>query len=538
MSILRRTLPSAFALTLAQGAVAQPAAPVPVPPPPPAAGLPSMAEVVAGILRSAVPYASMVVDLRYGSMQADPRRGAITLHDLRVNGLGAASRCTVTLGRLDLSGLALLPADRTEARLEASDLKIANNCFGANAATIGVATGGDSIAVSTLTLDLTQHLNTGAVLADLELSAPGVARIEASGDFDYLALTLPSVLKEMAAAAEDDDDPAATDDSADDTADGTDAADGQDDDTPEVGLRGTLRAAHLTVEDLGLFQRLKPLLPPEALTPEAIDGALITAEPGSPRRPYEEALSGAVKAFIAQPGLVTAEVRPATPITFDTLAWLSPDEALTAFAPRFVNGPASPAVALIADPAAAGTDARATGLAFARGEGVPRNPRRAVELLAPLAEDGEVALALADLTAATDPAAAYGHAQKAAAEGVAGGLAALDRIEAGLPTAALLAAQPAATTPLPDTAFASVAAMRDAALGYETGVGMPRSYALAWRLGSLAAAAGDGPSRSLLDRLEARFKGDPAWAATRDGAADQAAQDWTAQGLAARLKGE
>ena len=108
----------------------------------------------------------------------------------------------------------------------------------------------------------------------------------------------------------------------------------------------------------------------------------------------------------------------------------------------------------------------------------------------------------------------------------------------GLPTAALLAAQPAATTPLPDTAFASVAAMRDAALGYETGVGMPRSYALAWRLGSLAAAAGDGPSRSLLDRLEARFKGDPAWAATRDGAADQAAQDWTAQGLAARLKGE
>ena len=64
---------------------------------------------------------------------------------------------------------------------------------------------------------------------------------------------------------------------------------------------------------------------------------------------------------------------------------------------------------------------------------------------------------------------------------------------------------------------------------------MPRSYALAWRLASSAAAAGDGAARALMTRLEARFAEVPAWAEARDAASDLAMTDWTGKALAARL---
>ena len=177
-------------------------------------------------------------------------------------------------------------------------------------------------------------------------------------------------------------------------------------------------------------------------------------------------------------------------------------------------------------------------MALAEGKGLPRNPRRAIELLTPLQKEGEIALALAGLKAGSDPRAAYAHAMIAAGQGVAGAMAELDRIEARLTTEQLIAAQPGATSALPDEVFTSVVALRDAALAQEQGDGTPRSYALALRLAGSAAAAGDGPSQSLLARLEGRFAGDPAWEELRAAAADQALADWRGMGLAARLSGE
>lgn len=567
----------------------------------------TLAGFTAGLTRLMISYARLFADVRYGALEVDTQRGGLTIRDVEVAGFGPTERCHVTLGRLSVNGLALLPAERSNMRFDVADLSIANNCFGANAAAIGVATGGDSIKVQQLTMDLRQVIGSGEVAADFNLVSPGIVRMEGSADFAYLAMVAPGLLSQMIEGTTEDYDDIGYDDSSsddpmdggsDDSAmpadsgssdatapsiDGPDAAagspsdavdeaaadaqaaaapdtlppvgdgssDGSGDDTgsemddvadademanpvEQIGMRGTLRSAHLTVEDLGAWERLKPLLPPEVTTPEGIAG-LVTAPPGTGMRKLQEGLSEALQAFVAQPGRVTGVIRAAQPITFDTTEWTSPDDAATIFAPSFTTGVPVPPVALIADPAAAGSDPKTMGIALANGAGVPQNIPKAMALLTPLQDDGEVALVLSNLVLPTDPAAAYAHALKAAATGTRGAASALDLAEGMLPTGAVLSAQQPSSTALPDTAFASVESLRDAALGYEEGVGSPRSYALAWRLATLAAAAGDGPAQALMGRLEARFAGDAAWIQARDAAAELASADWTAQGLAARL---
>jgi TPR repeat protein len=169
---------------------------------------------------------------------------------------------------------------------------------------------------------------------------------------------------------------------------------------------------------------------------------------------------------------------------------------------------------------------------------VPQNTRRAIELLKPLAEDPEVALALAALIADRRPHRLCPCAEGAAL-GAPGALAALDRIEARLPTAALLAAQRPPIAAARDTAFASVPALRDAALAHEQGDGAPRSYALAWRLASSAAATGDGAAQGA-DGPAGRALSAPIRTGSRPATPRPIWQptDWSGQDLATRLAGQ
>ncbi|MDF3855276.1 sel1 repeat family protein [Paracoccus sp. P2] len=509
MRPLARRLAAGTVLSLALAGAA------PAEPAPATTSVFSPANIAAGLVRGAISYARMVADIRYDGLEIDAARGGLVLRDLQIAGLGRHRNCRVALGRLQVSGLSLWSDAESRLRLDAAELSIANNCFGADAAMIGVVTGGASIPLAALSVDLRQAAGSGALSADIRAISPGIARIEASADFDYVSLFSPDFFEKITAASQ------------------ADEAGAETDETPQIGLRGTLRAAHLSVENLGVWERLKPLLPPEASSPEALQ-ALLTAEPGSALHQSQQGLVRALRAFMAEPGRVTAEIRPAEPVAFDTTLWAGPEDAATLFRPRFSNGLPTPPVALIADPATH-QDNRALGLALAEGRGVPQNSRRAVELLTPLREDAEVALALARLTADTDPALAYGHALRAAAQGVTGAAGVLERIEARLGTADLLAAQEAAETAPPEGSFASTQALRDAALAHERGEGVTRSYALAWRLATLAAAAGDGPAQALMARLEARFGADPIWLRARDRAEELALEDWTRRKLAQRL---
>ncbi|WP_244936000.1 hypothetical protein [Paracoccus siganidrum] len=518
---------TALAALLALPASAQ-TAPAPAP-----GSFLSPANIAAGLLRAAVSYGRILADIRYGAIEADPVRGGVILRDLQVNGLGDHANCHVSLGRLELSGLSLWYSEHSHLRIDAGDLSVANNCFGPNAAMIGVVTGTDHIPLASLAIDLRQSMGSGAAVMDIEAVSPGIARIEASADFDHVSIFSPDLLSRMAEGDQRTDpfgaDPFAPDE--DDLA--TPFGNPSDTSEPSVGLHGSLRAAHLTVENLGVWERVNPMLPPDIAGPQGME-ALVTAPPGTPLHQLQQGLAEALKNFVAQPGRITAEIRPQAPIAFDSTAWTSPEDAAALFMPAFSNALPTPPLALIADPQDA-SDPRALGLALARGEGVPRNTRRALELLTPLQDDPEIALALADLLADSDPAAAYVHALQAAATGTPGAMAALDRAEARLATADLLAAQPAADSALEDDAFASAVALREAALARAEGRGQTRSYGLAWRLATLAAAAGDSPARALMDRLQARFGDDPAWIAARAQAADAALEDWTDRDLATTL---
>lgn len=495
----------------------------------------SPANIVGGLVRGIVSYARVVVDIRYGALEVDAQRGGLTMRDLQISGLGKHERCRISLGRVQVSGISLWGTETSRMHIDLADLAIATNCFGPNAAMIGMVTGGDTIPLDALNIDVTQVSGSGALRADLEAISPGIARIEASADFDHVSLFSPDFFEKLAAIQAEEqafDRPPLTFDE-----NGTliPPENPQPDYEPVFGLHGTLRAAHISAEDLGIWQRLQPLLPPDMTNPQALQ-SLITAPAGSPLHDFQRELAGVLAAFIAKPGRITAEIRPPAPVAFDTTGWAGPDDALAAFPLRLGNALPTAPVALIADPAA-GADSRALGLALAEGRGVPQNTRRAIKLLKPLAEDPEVALALAALIAPTDATTAYAHAQQATALAAPGALAALDRIEARMTTAELLAAQLPADSPLVDTAFASVPALRDAALAHEQGKGAPRSYAMAWRLASSAAATGDGAARALMARLDARFGPDPDWIKARNAAADLAAGDWSGQNLAARLAG-
>ncbi|MFD1796551.1 hypothetical protein FQV27_13540 [Paracoccus aurantiacus] len=504
----------------------------------------SAAQLAAGVVRMVLPYGRMIADIRYASMDVDARRGAIALHGLEIVGIDDDARCRIAVGRLNVSGLQFLPGEETRTRLDISDMSIANGCFGPQAAMIGVVTGGDTIPVQRLSLDARQVTGSGAARFDLELVSPAIGRLEGSADLDYFAFYIPDFFERLAededvsgmGAGVDGAGPDAPGDGINDPTDGI-SQDGMaaEDKTPEVGVRGTLRSADLSFEDMGLWDRVKVILPPEATSVEGLSG-LVSATPGSEMAQIQQDLVDSLVAFIASPGRVTAQIRAETPVAFDSAAWPAIEDAVVALAPEFTNSAPVPPVSLIADPSDAG-DARSLGLALARGEGVPQNRRRAIGLLSPIKGDPEVSLTLAKLIGEADATAAYPHAMAAAQGGVAGASVLLSALEGRMPTAALMAAQQAAGTPLTDETFANLATIRDAALAREQGEGVPRSYALAWRLASSAAAAGDGASQALLARLDARFRGDPAWITAREAAADAAIADWTQHRLGTSLAG-
>lgn len=566
-----RGLASVLALAIAAGAVcaapvraAPGAAPLAEPSPPRSAGWSARLgdEVVAGLLRASVSYARMVADVTYGALTVDAERGGVMLRDLSVTVPGPAA-CRVTVGQLALPPVAFLPAERGGGHLVASDVAVGTNCFGANSAMIAGLIGRDSITLSDLSVEVQNVTGSGATQLAIAATSPDLARIEGSASFDYLALTAPKLLEQLRREASTDPDStdpdsAATDmpdpdmpdpDSDPDRADTdpdasgdvqaqTGTADG--DSAPssaDMGLRGTLRAAHLTLEDHGLLGRLKPILPPQATDPDEVRAALgPDTETDAAVAAIQSAFADAAARFMVDGGRITAEIRPEQPISFDSTAWDSPEAALVAVQPRFANAGPTPSARLLAAPVGtAASDAKTLGLALARGTGIPQNRRAAIATLTPLANDPEVALALAELRMADDPMAAYGQALSAAAAGAPGAPAALDAMEAQLSTEQILRAQPPADVALPDTAFASVAALRDAARDAEAGTGAPRSYGRALRLALPAAAAGDVSAQALIDRLDARFGADRGWRVLRDTVSDIAMADWQRMNLPATL---
>lgn len=483
----------------------------------------TMPNLATGIIRTFVPTLRSFADIRYGSLEVTGSGKGIVMRDLHVTDIYGLDNCTVTIRELNIPSLALFPSEVTNSGLEASDVNFGTACLGRQGMMAAAMLGRETITLSDLSLQARQVTGSGETRFSFHLTSPEVAHIQGNADLAYFSFTMSPPGLELGDADHGEWPPT-----------GFEAQDPLPP-TPPFGVRGTLRGADVTVENLGLWQRIQPMLPMDVTVPGAFD-VLVSAPEGSVQRGFQQETAQSLTAFSANPenAVLSVEIRPPSPVPFNSHQLQTPEDIVATFAPRVQNRLPGPTVELISDPSDS-PNPRDVGIALAKGEGVPRNSKRALELLEPWANESDIALILAELLQQSAPDQAYRHALNAAQQGASAAPSMLDRLEADLPLETWAKLQPAANSALPEQAFASVPALRALAYAYAEGAGQPRSYALAWRLASLAAATGDNEARFLQERLDNRFAGDATWAEMRDIAADQALKDWVDQNLAQRF---
>lgn len=430
-----------------------------------------------------------------------------------INGL-----CEIEIARLDMSNAGTL--GESKIHLEAIGTRVTPACLPPEALELVAATGYEMIAVDRLFVDFDFDVGSSALDVAGHLALRDAAVIDVAASFDYFWFR--------------------------DTGYGE----------PDPAM--LLSSAVVSIEDLGLLDRVKPMVPPGQFD-LATAGQMITQQlenalsqggfaPVTPDGSAFAAAAGeAVGAFLNDgAGRISVTVRPDEPIWIGPDSFGGPGDMIAAFSPSITAGEA-PGAADRIDPellalvlgggAASPDDMRRTGLALLNGVGAPYAPAAGRSILASLpGDDPEIALALARSFATSDEEAAYGYALDAAAAGAKGALALLDRIETGLSSGTILSIQGRDIDRLVEAAQ-SAGDLRDAALRAMSGIGERRSYASAYVLASLAAAAGDLSSAGLRDRIGQRMRSHDASGAWADeaNALDGAVLDIWLGGLGARV---
>lgn len=472
-----------------------------------------------------------VADVRYDEMTVDPITGRLVLTGLDVAGVGPASACRVSVDRATLGFGAIDDIAHMRFRLEAAGLDVAPNCADMAGAPVVQAMAPDGLVADRVFAEMVYSFASGGGSLTFQADAPDLALIELVADFDYVAFLNPDMVPRP--APEPGDPPRFR----------------SNDPIPVVRLA----SAHLAIEDRGAFGRAAPFLPPEASSPDdvrlmigaGLSQGFVQMNEGQAateaQARFARDLSGAAAEFVANGRPLVIETRPENgPVTLDEDAFENPAELFAALAPRVGTRPTPPSQLLSADlvvqaltedgrAGLSDTDRRVLGLALARGQGVPRAPAQALDVLGDQISDPEIAMALAEASAANAPAQAYAHALTAASGGAAGALGLLDRIEAQLGPETYLPLQRDSAAAPTDAEFASPGAVRAAAHARMTGAGSVRDYGGAYRLANLAAAVGDAASKSLLDEIDSKMRlssADETWVALREQMRAAALQDW------------
>jgi hypothetical protein len=245
---------------------------------------------------------------------------------------------------------------------------------------------------------------------------------------------------------------------------------------------------------------------------------------GAVERQFIGDLMTEVEEFVADPGEITIQANlPAGGIVIEPEMYAAPQNLIAALGLQARSTPiARTQILSIADLAALQTPDNLSAderIAFATalldGAGVPRSAALVPDLLVPLLDDansaGSAAALLARATQGSNVPAAYGYGLIAAANGIPGAVAQLDRLEARMTTQTALAAQDAylvasaAPAPIDQITGDDPRDLRRLALAHFSGSGAVRSYARAYYFALLAEAAGDIAATSLREEIEARF---------------------------------
>ena len=467
------------------------------------------------------------VDFTYTDISSDFLSSTIAIHGLKIYPevpWPAETPCVVSAERASIAGSNPAQWDTMRVRLALYGATASPSCAMPELSQQLAATGTQQIVLDRFEVELTYTVGPGRLLVSTQMGLAELAAVNVNLDFEYFAV------KQQDVAA-------------------------------------MLSSASVSIEDLGLWQKIKPILPPSMTDPNnaaqivqgGLKDALSSAGPG-PNRPqalppeqqeFVDSLAREIRRFVTQPGTIAIDVRPAQPVYLNAEIAEDLPHLVSVLRPKVSNGVASRTAlinaaklkaALVAPQMLDTAERRSIGMALLNGVGAPKSPATGRTLLKPMAEagDGPAAMAIAQDLMAEAPAAAYRLVLKAAENRTDGAARLLDTLEQQLTTAEVLGLQ-AENLPQPDEAgFASISAMRQLAVAHLSGLGSQRSYRRALFWASMAAATGDASAARVINDIEdrMRFRGDAAaaaWRSEADAAGAEALEAWLSKGLAAKL---
>lgn len=485
--------------------------------------------ILTRVVQTAIAALRSQMDITYGGIAVAPLTGTVTLTELRLwpaPPWDQDGSCQVDIARLTIRTAAVDEPDLMRLRLQGSGVTATPACLPPEARGGLGMLGIDTVSVNRATMDVDYTLSSASADLRAYLAADRLAAVSLGAQLDYLAM---------------------------------DARTDPDKPMPVAYLS----EARLTVENLGLWDKVKPLIPPP-LTDPASGGATLRSMVAAQMPPqmagtadgFLDSLASTWQAFLTKPEVLVVETGfdASAPMFLDPDAFQQGPEAVFGLLQPVVASRAAPVRALLpvallgkAPEALSEDEKLQLGVALASGLGAPRDLAGAEALLAPLAEAGNAAAAgaLAAAFEARDPARAYGLALTAAAAGDTGAGSLLDRLEGTLPFADVLAAQSKLTegAEQPVAALADLAAVRAEATARLTGRGRTRSYADAAVFAMIGAAAGDAESADILQEIDEKVRmGGPeaaeAWAPQEEAAVALAKSAWIGFDLPGRFGGE
>lgn len=527
---------AAFACLIS--ATAQPAAAA-GDPRPPLSDFISLSNLNEWVARIGLVFVRSAVGLTYQEIINDPYANRTSVSGVVIQPSlpwDKGRNCLIHAERLSLTSSELGDWDRIGLQAELTGALVPLACLPPEVAgTVAIAEIPE-LAVDRLFLAVEYRLNSSALRANVHLTMPNLAAVTGNADVAYFAVQ---------------------------------------DDGPEPVIMDISHVA-LAVEDLGLWEKAKKMMPSEMTQPDAaagmVQGGLTEmlgrmnppGQPGAPpsltpaQKEFVAAAAAQARAFAANGGSVVVETQLDRPVRFSERMADDPAQLFAVLNPRVSSRPAAHEQVLgtallmagLNNPASlSDADKLRVGQALVSGKGAPRSPADGQALLKPLAGSGNsaAALALAESLRVSDAEAAYGYALLAGVSGADGAPGVMDRLEQELTTPRVLAIQAEALSAAANMAsphdFVPLSDVRGKALAHLRGHGAVRSYSRAYYWALLGKAAGDQAAASLADEIETRMRhrgGEAAmaWATAAEQARAEALAHWLTADYPAKLAGQ
>ena len=492
--------------------------------------------IVQRLLQTGIMGLRTQMDLKYSDMSVDFVTGKITITDLVIWPLpewDIDGTCEIAVDRMSVRGGALDEPDRFRLTAQMNGVTFPSSCIPDEIREALDVANISEIDMPRMTIDMDYGLPDSDLLIRSFAHVNDVAAFDLTGDFAYFWF------------------------------------DGRDDIEEPLPV-AFLRHGSLSVQNLGLFDKLKPLAPPPFVSAGAGDmlkgmlGEELARENRFLDVPIEglstsqsaflDSMASSWEAFLGNPDTLVLETNYDGDVYIDFEALdrgrVDPFEVfqpVVRLAPsaRQEMLPASLLKSAMEDATTLSVeDRKRVGIALMTGVGAPRNARLGFELLNDMARSGDSAAAMAMATAMEHhvPEDAYRFALLAGAGGETGATAMLDRIEKSMDFATVLKLQNdvSGDTVHPTDVLNDIALVRAEAAKRLLGRGAARSYEIAAMWAMLAAASGDGEGQDIMGDITERARllgadAQAAWRQAESNASRLATEAWISQDLPARF---